>query len=149
VKPTITLRVCFRQHAGRGEAKPRGLGDRLPRLSRLLASAHQIDRKIRSGELHDLAHAARTIGVTRARMTQVMNLLLLAPEIQEAILLLPPVRNGRDPITERQLRPIVAEPNWDNQLAMWRNNDGLAALLQDRDGSGVLRQASTGVNQGD
>ena len=35
--------------------------------------------------------------VTRARMTQIMNLLNLAPDIQEELLLLPPVTEGRDP----------------------------------------------------
>jgi hypothetical protein len=53
-------------------------------------------------------------------MTQIMNLLLLAPEIQEAILALPPITNGRDRMTERQLRTIVAEPHWERQMAAWR-----------------------------
>ncbi len=92
---------------------------RVPRVARTLALAHRIDAKIRAGELRDLADAARAIGVTRARMTQIASLLLLAPEIQEAILDLPPVTNGRDPVSERQLRPIVAEPNWDQQLELW------------------------------
>jgi hypothetical protein len=84
-----------------------------------LALAHQIDGMIRAGELRDLADAARAIGVTRARMTQIMNLLLLAPEIQEAILDLPPVKQGRDPISERMLRAIVAEAEWELQMAIW------------------------------
>jgi hypothetical protein len=88
-------------------------------VARTLALAHKIDEMIRAGELRDLANAARTIGVTRARMTQIMNLLLLAPEIQEAILDLPPVTNGRDPVSERALRAIVAEPEWDKQLRLW------------------------------
>ena len=67
-----------------------------------------------------MADAARRLGLTRARMTQMMNLLLLAPAIQEAILALPPVVTGRDPITERQLRRIVAEPDWNKQIKMWR-----------------------------
>jgi hypothetical protein len=84
----------------------------------MLAMAHRIDGKVRSGELRDLADAARAIGVTRARMTQIMNLLLLAPAIQGAILDLAPV-TGRDPVSERSLREIVAEPNWDQQLELW------------------------------
>ena len=79
---------------------------------------------IRVGELRDLADAARAIGVTRSRMTQIMNLLLLAPEIQEAILDLPPVANGRDPISERTLRKIVAEPDWNKQRALWSGVQG-------------------------
>jgi len=76
-------------------------------VTRLLALAHKIDEMIRSGELRDLAHAAKVCAVTRARMTQISNLLLLAPGVQEEILDLPPVTRGRDPITERSLREIV------------------------------------------
>ncbi len=85
----------------------------------MLALAHKIDGMVRAGELRDLADAARAIGVTRARITQITNLLLLAPEIQEAILDLPPVTNGRDPVSERTLRRIVAEPDWNRQLEIW------------------------------
>ena len=92
---------------------------RVPRVARTLALAHRIDGMIRAGELRDLADAARAIGVTRARMTQIASLLLLAPEIQEAILDLPPVTNGHDPVSERLLRRIVAEPDWNRQLELW------------------------------
>ena len=92
---------------------------RVPRVARTLALAHRIDAKIRTGEFLGLADAARAIGVTRARMTQIMKLLLLAAEIQEAILDLPPVMNGRDPVSERALRPIVAEPDWTRQRLLW------------------------------
>ena len=91
----------------------------IPRVVRMLALAHKIDEMIRAGELRDLADAARAIGVTRARVTQIMNLLLLAPDIQEAILDLPPVTNGHDPVSERALRRIVAEPDWNQQLELW------------------------------
>ena len=86
--------------------------------------AHEIERRIRAGELDDLAHAARVFGLTRARLTQVSNLLLLAPAIQEAILAMPPVTVGRDPITERSLRAIVAEPVWERQIAAWSSLTG-------------------------
>ncbi len=92
---------------------------RVPRVTRMLALAHKIDAMIRAGELRDFADAARAIGVTRARITQVTNLLLLAPEIQEAILDLPLVRNERDPVSERQLRRIVAEVDWERQVELW------------------------------
>ena len=100
--------------------KPTG---RTPRVVRLVALAHQIDDMIRAGELRDLADAARQLNLTRARISQIANLLLLAPAIQEEILELPPVTNGRDPITERQLRPITAEPDWEKQTEMWRKID--------------------------
>ena len=96
---------------------------RVPRVARLLALAHKINGMIRSGELDDLAEAARRLSLTRARVTQITNLLLLAPAIQETVLDMGLVTNGRDTITERQLRPIAAEPDWNKQLQMWREID--------------------------
>ena len=52
-------------------------------------------------------------------MTQIMNLLLLAPDIQEDILFLPRTKQGRDPIRERHLRPIVTILDWRKQRKMW------------------------------
>ena len=92
---------------------------RIPRIARMLALAHKIEEMIRAGNLRDLADAARAIGVTRARVTQIMNLLLLAPEIQEAILDLPAVTQRREFVSERSLRTIVAEPYWDVQRRLW------------------------------
>lgn len=96
---------------------------RIPRVTRLLALAHRLDRMIANGEIRDYADAARRLGLTRARVTQVMNLVLLSPAIQNTILDLPPVAQGRDPVSERQLRPIVAEPDWNRQIEMWRKID--------------------------
>lgn len=92
---------------------------RIPRVTRMLALAHRIDGMIRASELRDLADAACRLGLTRARVTQITSLLLLAPEIQEAILDLPPVTRGRDPVSERSLRAIVAEPDWETQRRLW------------------------------
>ncbi len=99
-------------------------------MARLLALAHRIDGMIAACELKDLADVARTCGVTRARMTQIMNLLLLAPEIQEAILDLPPVTSGPDPVSERQLRRIVAEADWNRQMEIWNGLCGLQSTSQ-------------------
>jgi hypothetical protein len=59
--------------------------------------------------------------VTRARMTQIMSLLLLAPDIQEEILYLPRTAGGCDPIREKAVRPIAAVPDWRLQRDMWRD----------------------------
>jgi hypothetical protein len=53
------------------------------------------------------------------RVTQIMNLLNLAPDIQEAILFIPRTQSGRDPISERQVRSTVATPDWRKQRRMW------------------------------
>ncbi len=117
VQATTTYTVNFETTAPR-RATQAATG-RIPRVARTLALAHKIDGMIRAGKLRNLADAARAVGVTRARMTQITNLLLLAPEIQEAILDLPLVTNGRDLVSERALRKLVAEPDWDEQRALW------------------------------
>ena len=99
---------------------------RVPRVARMLALAHRIDQAIRTGELRDLADAARVVGVTRARMTQIMNLMLLAPAIQESVLELT-VWVGREPISERGLRAIVSEADWTRQAVLW---DGLCGRAE-------------------
>lgn len=43
----------------------------------------------------------------------------LAPDVQEAILFLPRVEAGKDPVTERELRTIVAEVEWGRQRGRW------------------------------
>jgi hypothetical protein len=53
-------------------------------------------------------------------MTQIMNLLHLAPDIQEAILFLPEVTRGPDPVNEKMLRAVVGEVCWGKQRRMWR-----------------------------
>jgi hypothetical protein len=98
---------------------PATAAGRIPRVTRLLALGHRIDAMIRSGELRDWADAARLVAVTRARMTQIANLLLLAPDLQEAILHVPRLVRGSDPITERQLREIVIEVDWSEQRTKW------------------------------
>lgn len=79
---------------------------RASRAARMLALAHHVERLIEAGELTGYADAARALGLTRARLTQVMNLLLLAPENQRRLL------TGASNATERSLRAIVQEPSW-------------------------------------
>ena len=76
---------------------------------------------IRDGGVVDQADLARLGQVTRARLTQIMNLLCLAPDIQEEILFVPLTEQGREAMTEKQLRPIAAIPNWRRQRRMWRD----------------------------
>ena len=72
----------------------------------------KIDELIREGVVTDQAGLSRLGHVTRARLTQIMNLLSLAPDIQEQLLFLPSLARGRNLITERVLRPIAAAPSW-------------------------------------
>jgi hypothetical protein len=84
-----------------------------------MALAIRFDDMLQRGEVHDYAELARVGHVTRARVTQIMNLLMLAPDIQEAILFLPLVESGHDQIKEWEVRPIAAEASWSRQRGMW------------------------------
>lgn len=92
---------------------------RVPRISRFMALAIRFDGLVRDGVVTDQAELARLGHVTRARVTQIMNLSHLAPDIQEALLFLPRIERGPDPIRERQLRPIAAVPDWRKQRRLW------------------------------
>ncbi len=93
---------------------------RLPRVTRLMALAIRFERLVQTGEVASYAELARLGRVTRARLSQIMAFLHLAPDIQDELLNLPPVAKGRDPITERDVRPILAEVVWERQRGMWR-----------------------------
>ena len=85
-----------------------------------------VDRLIKADEIADQAEIARLGQVSRARVTQIMNLLLLAPDIQEEILFLPRTFAGRDPIREIMVRPIAGVLDWRKQRRLWKQ------LLADR-----------------
>jgi hypothetical protein len=93
---------------------------RVPRISRLMALAIRFEGLLARGEVRDYAELARVGHVTRARVSQIMNLLNLAPDIQEEILFLPAVDLGHDPIKEWQVRPVAAESVWARQRARWK-----------------------------
>jgi hypothetical protein len=93
--------------------------DRPPRITCLLALAHRFETLVQSGEVRDYAELARAGRVSRARMSQILKLLTLAPSIQEHILWLPPRTEGKETITERDLRKVVLEPFWDRQRALF------------------------------
>ena len=92
---------------------------RVPRVSRVMALAIQFDRLLREGVVRNTTEHARLCHVTQPRITQVMQLLHLAPDIQQAVVFLPRVERGRAPITERDLRSIAAILDWRQQRAMW------------------------------
>ena len=122
---TITRQVQFNGGArGRkrievAELRPDVPVGRVPRISRLMALAIRMDRLIREGHVSDYAELARMGHVSRARVTQIMNLNFLAPDIQEDLLFLPRVERGRDPIREHAIRPIAATSDWQKQRRMW------------------------------
>lgn len=88
---------------------------KLPRVARLMALAIKFEGMLREGVAVDYADLARLGLVTRARMTQIMNLLNLAPDIQEEILFLGERTQGRETIAERNLRPLTRIVSWGRQ----------------------------------
>ncbi len=122
---TIRRRIRFRATGPRlCQQNTRAEETRIPRLARLMALAIHLEALIAEGRMPNYAGLARLAHVSRARITQITSLTLLAPDIQEAVLFLPPVRQGP---TERDLRPIAAEADWTRQRTLW------AALMSSSD----------------
>ena len=88
----------------------------IPRIARLMALAIRFEGLLRNETIRDYAELARLGRVTRARMTQIMKLLHLAPDIQEQILYLPPLKG----LNERNLRSIVSKVDWNEQRRMFQ-----------------------------
>ena len=123
---TIECDVRFNPR-GRGSRKrPPSKSDsaaeagRIPLVSRFMALALRFDELICSGEVTSYSELARLGHVTRARLSQIMSLLCLAPDLQEKILFLPTTLNGRDPIQLRHLLPIAAIADWRKQRHTWK-----------------------------
>lgn len=93
---------------------------RIPRITRLMALAIKFDEMIRRGEVRDYADLARLGHVSRARITQIMNLLNLAPEIQEELLNFSvTIKNNAAP-AESQVRRLTGLTYWPHQQHEWR-----------------------------
>jgi hypothetical protein len=92
---------------------------RVPRVARWMALAIRFEKLLREGQAASYAELARLGHVTRARVTQIMNLLNLAPNIQEDILFLPRTERGRDPLILRDLQPLTAILEWGRQRQRW------------------------------
>jgi hypothetical protein len=88
---------------------------RIPRVTRLMAVAIKFQDMVDRGEVRCYADLARLGYVTRARLTQIMNLLLLAPEIQESLLDYIDPKYSKFAITERNLREVSRTVTWVNQ----------------------------------
>lgn len=125
---------AWRQHQ---QVERRAPTRRYPaRIARQLALAHALRRRLERGEFADFADMARQLGFTRARVTQLMDLLLLAPEVQEEILFLelPP---GAQPVSERGLREAaLGTIDWQEQRRRWEGLKGrLASVEPGREGA--------------
>jgi len=123
---TITRKIHF-SLAGKGKREikpgPAPVRDtptgRVPRISRLMALAIKFDHLLTTRAVRDQTELAELGHVTRARVTQIMNLLHLAPDIQDDLLHLPRVTKGGDTVAERQIRPITKLADWQAQRQKW------------------------------
>ena len=101
---------------------PERVKGRLPRITRYMALAIYYEDLIRQGHVHDYAEIATLGHVTRARVTQIMNLRLLAPDLQERLLVLSRIDKGRETVTLRSLQSIVLLNDWKKQRQKFRSN---------------------------
>jgi hypothetical protein len=88
------------------------------KVAQQLALAHHLQAAIDRGAITDRADVARKLGLTRARVTQLLDLLLLAPDIQMAVLQLEAV-DGAEPMAERTLRAVARAGTWVEQRSAW------------------------------
>ena len=109
---------CGHRELKTGEPPPANRG-RLQRVTKLMALAIRFEQLIQDGVVEDQGAIARLGHVTPARLSQIMGLLSLAPDIQDAILMLPRVHEGRDTVTERDLRRITRSLDWGVQRVDW------------------------------
>ena len=81
------------------------------RAARMLALAHYVERLVEEGAVASYADAARQLGVSRARMSQILNLLNLPTRVQEALLL------GKIDLSERRIRRLAGRAEWERELS--------------------------------
>ena len=93
--------------------KKKRVSKKLPHVTRLLALAHHLQGLIDKGVVNDYADIARLSNLSRARLSQIMNLTLLAPQIQEEILF------SCDRINEKSVRMVLKTPIWEEQIRIW------------------------------
>jgi hypothetical protein len=124
----MSFTVTRKLHFGQGKRQrlkiksgtaPKRPTTRTSHISRLMALAIHFQGMLDDGHVSDLATLARWGKVSRARMTQIMNLLYLAPDIQERLLNLPQISKGKDVVSCAQLQKVALEPDWSRQRAMF------------------------------
>jgi len=124
IQVETTLPVRPRRHESRIGGQPDSASDvgsrsRIPRITRLMALAIKFQDMVDRREVRDYAEIARLGYVTRARLTQIMNLILLAPNIQEDLLGLDGRSNRKFDVSERHLRSLSKIDLWQHQERVW------------------------------
>lgn len=98
-----------------------GDGGRLPKVTQAMALAIHFEDLIRTDQAKDYADVARMNGLSRERVSQIARLNFLAPDIQVALLHLPPTPTGHCSISEVAIRRIANLLPWPAQRLRWRD----------------------------
>jgi len=85
----------------------------------MLGLAHYFERLVREGRVCDYAELARRTSFTRARITQVMGLLLLPPAVQEDITVRDGVDSEGNVVGEHALRGLMRIQDWREARRQW------------------------------
>ena len=93
---------------------------KLPHITKLMALAIRLEDLLANGQVKDQAEIARAAGITRARVTQILNLTNLALDIQQEILDLEPTTDYVPRFREREVRIIAIMANWEKQRLLWK-----------------------------
>jgi|GEM_PF-6701703 hypothetical protein len=101
------------------------------RVAVMLALAHKIQNAIDRGVVRDCADVAMRLGLSRARISQLLDLTLLAPDIQERLLELTST-DGVEPIGEQTLRWLTRTTYWTQQRLRRRTTHLGVSPVQDR-----------------
>ena len=123
MKNTGPLEIQFqlrgKPHGTSDEPTDRPVRGRLPQIARVLALAIHLEQLIRQGDAKDYADIGRLSCLCRERVSQIMRLNYLAPDIQVELLYLPPTPTGRYPVSETAVRKIANLLSWANQRQEW------------------------------
>jgi len=102
--------------------KKQKLPGRVPVVSRMMALAHFYDDLLQSRTLVSVSDIGRLECVTQQRISQIMSLLLLAPELQEMLLTLPMQEQGKKSLPTEKFIQIAKEIDFDIQSYLLTNN---------------------------
>lgn len=130
---TVKRKIQFSREAhGRRRIKPKSENPAkpepgsIPRISRLIALAIRLQFMLESGHVTDVTELAELSHVSQPRMSQILALNLLAPDIQEELLFLPKVTVGRPKIHEKMLRDLTKQFDWEVQRRRWKKKRAMS-----------------------
>ena len=109
----VTLKQARTAYRRRDKAKFKNE----PQLRQFLILAYQIRNIRRKNPQRTLQEISEWLGLSRGRISQILNLLFLASKIQEQIILSD--EKTLFSIPEHKVRPLIKKLNWDRQKEFW------------------------------